>query len=195
MKQPNKRGNSMKKLYTVVAVAALMGATSSWAQTTNITQGLDITISGTLVPGVQGQPNIVNDASLSDNTNPISFVHLEVINGTTTNFERWIGQISGGTTNLFLKEIRHENNNTLNPDSHEFALVFGGSGLVGSSSNAVIFVDGADTVKVKKGVTNETVKAKLQGVWVENPVDSDEVGGQAVVGGSLDSVKDSSGSE
>jgi hypothetical protein len=189
----------MRKFYAVVAVAAVMSVASGWAQTTNITQGLDLTITGTLVPG----PGSLDNQSLSGsgNTNPISFVHLEIINGSTTNFERWIGQIAGGNTNLYLKEVRHVNLNTLH--SSDFAFVFDGSGQVGSSSNAVLFVVGTDrtvTKRVKSGtghvtVTNEIVKAQMEGIWVENPVDSDEDGGQAVIRGSLNSVKGSGGNE
>ena len=163
----------MKNLYAVVAMAAVIGVASGQAQTTNFTHGLNLALSGALIPSGA----LVNNASLSGNTNPVSFVDLEIING-TTNYERWIGQI-GETTNLFLKEGRHTQ---FSPalDKDKFMLVFDGTGQVGTSSNATLLVSGTDQTSIRtikigghhtnetEIVTNNTFIAKIQGVWVED---------------------------
>jgi hypothetical protein len=50
---------------------------------------------------------------------------------------------------------------------------------VGTFSNATILVIGSETTTVQRGVTNDTVIAKIQGVWVDEPAVGD---GQAIVG-------------
>jgi hypothetical protein len=183
----------MKKLYAIIAVAGMTAAVSGWAQiTTNVSQGLDITISGTLIPS----GDKLSSSSLSGNTNPISIVDLEIINVstnvTTTNDERWIGQVIEGATNLFLKEIRRVK---IYPslEKEDFDLVYAGTGQVGTSSNALLLASGTDTTtkKISHGVTNktETVTATLKGIWLDEPATNSDETGEAVLGGLLDSVK------
>ena len=173
----------MRKLFAVVAVAALMGVVSGWAQTTNILEKQDITIKGKLSPS----GTAVTGASLSGNANVISHLDLQIISadGTTTNEEQWIGQVVGSTFNLFLQQKAMVD---LTPDStkgDKFVIVFKGDGQVGTSINAVILVSGSSMQKVVKGATNNTVSAKFQGVWVDG---ADSGAGEAVAG-SLASVK------
>ena len=152
----------MRKLLAIVTVGALLGVASSRAQTTNFTQGLDIAISGKLIPS----GTLVSNESLSGNTNALSFIHLEIINGTTTNLERWIGQINGSTTNLYLVQRCHVDFTPSAAPTYKFALGFLGFGQQGTSSNATLLATGTEIVKVAKGTTNVTVKAKLGGIWV-----------------------------
>jgi len=174
----------MRRIGAVVAVAAVMGVASAWAQTTNFTHGVNLAISGTLIPsGVK-----VDNESLSGNTNPISFVRLQIINGSATNYERWVGQIVGSTTNLYLMETRHvELFTAANVDKFTFSL--NGTGPVGTSSNASLMVVGVNSLKIKAGVTNDTFKAKIQGIWLDDPNPTNEAGGEALVSGTLISVK------
>jgi hypothetical protein len=180
MKNTSMSGNGMRKLRVVVAVAAVMGVVNDWAQTTNFSQGLDVAIKGILIPS----GDKVSNESLSGNTNPVSFVHLQIINGTTTNLERWIGQINASTTNLFLGETRHVDV-TPKVNKDDFVIVFSAIGQIGTSSNATILVAGSETTTVQRGVTNGTVSAKIQGVWVDEPAVGD---GQAIVG-TMNSVR------
>jgi len=171
----------MRKLCVAVSAAAWMGVVSGWAQTTNIIPGLEITMKGKLIPS----GTVVTGESLSGNTNPISFVHLEIINGTTTNLDRWIGQIVGSTTNLFLKQRGHVDFTPSAAPVYDFDLGFLGDGQVGTSSNAIILVSGSEKTKVSKGETNETLTATFQGIWV----DGTDAGGGEAVAGVLDSIK------
>jgi hypothetical protein len=183
----------MKKLYAVAAVATVMSVTSAWAQTTNFAQTLDIAIKGKLIPS----GDALSNASLSGNTNPVSFVDLEIINGTTTNAERWIGQLSETATNLFLKQIRRVK--VVVPGKDYFDLVFAGTDgvQVGNSSNAVMVVAGTDKTTIRtvrhgsetEIVTNETLKATFDGIWLDEPATNSDETGEAVISGTLDSVK------
>ena len=164
----------MKKVLAVGAVLALLSG-SGWAQTTNIIPGLDITLTGKLIPSAKK----VTGASLSGNTNAISFVHLQIINGTTTNLERWIGQINGPTTNLFLRQRGHVDFTPSAGPVYKFMLGFFGNGQVGTSSNAEVLVTGTEITKVVRHTTNLTVNATVLGIWLTG-TDSD--GGEEVAG-------------
>ena len=158
----------MNKLIAAVAVIALMSAISSRADTTNILTKQDITIKGKLKPS----KTAITGASLSGNTNAISHLDLEIIStdGTTTNEEQWIGQVVDSNITLFLQQKANADLTPNAPRVHKFVAVFVGNGQVGTSSDAVIFVNG-----ISKGPeTNQTISATVQGIWVD--------GTQAVTG-------------
>jgi hypothetical protein len=172
----------MKKLL-VIAVVAVVGVATSWAQTTNILDNQEITVKGKLSPS----KTAVTGADLSGNTNAISYLDLQIISGTTTNEETWIGQVVTSTVSLFLKQKANVDLTPTATKGDKFVSVFEGSGQVGTSSNAVLLLTGASKEVVKKGVTNEVVSGKIAGIWVDEN-ESDTVAGEAITG-SFASVK------
>ena len=166
----------MKKL-VAIAVLAAMGVATSWAQTTNILQRQDITIKGKLSPS----GTAVTGQDLSGNTNNVSYLDLQIISGTATNEEAWIGQVVGSDFSLFLKEKASADLTPSSTKGDKFVTVFTGKDQVGSSSNAVIVLAGSS----KPSGTNETVSGKLTGVWL----DGLESGGGQALAGSIASVK------
>ena len=150
----------MRKIFAVIAVAALVGVVSSWATVTvtNVLEKNDITIKGKLSPS----GTAVTEVDLAGNTNKISFLDLQIISG-TTNEEQWIGQIVASTTNLFLKETASVDLTPLATKGDKFVSVF--TGTHGSATNAVILLSGTTKITVKNSVTNTTISAKIQGIW------------------------------
>ena len=171
----------MRKVFTVIAVAALVSVASSWADETNVLEKEDITIKGKLSPSGA----TVTGADLAGNANTISHLELQIISGAETNEEQWIGQVVGSTINLFLQQKATVDLTPTSTKGDKFVVVFKGNGQVGTSSNAVILVSGSTKKTVKNSVTNTTVSAKFQGIWV----DGTDSGAGAAVAGSLASVK------
>ncbi len=161
--------------FLAIAVVAAVGVTTSWADSTNVLSRQDITIKAKLSPS----GTAVTGESLSGNTNVVSVLDLDIISGTDTNEEQWMGQVVGSNFNLFL-QIKA--NADLTPDStkgDKFLAVFASNQQVGTSSNAVLLINGSSKVTVKSGVTNETVSGKITGIWVDG---SENGGGQAISG-------------
>jgi len=164
----------MKKLLAIAAVAAVSIATS-WADTTNVLSKQDITIKAKLSPS----GTAVTGADLSGNTNVVSVLDLQIVSGTDTNEEQWMGQVVGSNFSLFLQEMASADLTPNSTKGDKFATVFAGNGQKGSSSNAVLLITGSSKVTVKNAVTNETVSGKITGVWVDG---TDSGGGQAIAG-------------
>src|SRR5664280_3245713 len=89
----------MKKLLSVMAVAMLVGAVSSWgapAITTNVLNQIDVTLKATLSTGVK-----VTEADL-EGTGDLSALDLQTISGTTT-----------GEVNVLAKSVVVDTNDVL----------------------------------------------------------------------------------
>ncbi len=174
----------MKKLLAIAVVAAV-GAGTSWAlppvTTTNIVLNQELTITGKLSPS----GTAVTGASLSGNTNAISYLQLQIISDTTTNEVQGIGQVVGSTATVFLNEVANVDLTPNATKSDKWINVFASSDQVGTSSNAVLLVAGSQKFVVTKGATNIVVSGKVTGVWVS---ESDSGGGQSIAG-SIASVK------
>ncbi|MGA2138325.1 MAG: hypothetical protein ABSH14_05635 [Verrucomicrobiia bacterium] len=164
----------MKKLLAIAVVAA-MGVATSWADTTNVLSKQDITIKGKLSPS----GTAVTGTDLSGNTNVISVLDLQIISGTETNEEQWMGKVVGSDFSLFLHEVATVDLTPNSTKGDKFVAVFAGDGQMGTSSNAVLLITGSSKVTVKSGVTNETVSGKITGVWVDG---TDSGGGEAITG-------------
>ncbi len=170
----------MKKLLAIAVVAAVVAGTSR-AQRTNILLNQELTITGKLSPS----GTAVTGASLSGNDSAIAYLQLQIVNGTTTNEESWIGQAVGSTTNLFLKEVANVDLTPNATKSDKWINVFASGDQVGTSSNAVLLIAGSQKFVVSKGATNNVFSAKVTGVWLS---ESDSGGGQSIAG-SIASVK------
>ena len=151
----------MKKII-VIAVAALIGIGTTWADATNVLFKLDIRIVGKLIPAGR----VVTGQDLSGNTNAISHLDLQIVHGTTTQEVAVIGQLAvvGSTTNVLvlLQEVAHVDLPPLTKTGYKFVHAFSGS--AGLASNAMFLVFGA--VKIDKA-TNETITAALEGIWTD----------------------------
>ena len=166
----------MKKLLAIAVVAAV-GVATSWGapSTTNVLSKQDITIKAKLSPS----GTAVTGADLSGNTNVISVLDLQIISGGTTNEEQWMGQEIGSAFNLLLQEMANADLTPNSTKGDKFVAVFAGNGQMGSSSNAVLLINGSSKITVKNAVTNETVSGKITGIWVDG---TDSGGGQAIAG-------------
>jgi len=162
----------MEKLLAIAVVVAV-GVATSWADTTNVLSKQDITIKGKLSPS----GTAVTAADLSGDTNVISVLDLQIISGTETNEEQWMGKVVGSDLSLFLQGVVTVDLTPNSTKGDKFVAVFAGRDQVGSSSNAVLLITGSSKVKVKSGVTNETVSGKITGVWVDG---TDSGGGEAI---------------
>jgi len=167
----------MKKLLLVAVVAALGVAISGTApaQTTNILNKVDITIKAKLSPS----GTAVTAASLTGGTNLISVLDLEIISDSSTNEEEWMGLVVGSDFNLLLRARASVDLTPTATKGDKFVAVFASDQQVGTSSNAVLLVNGSSKLVVKSGVTNETVTGKITGIWVDG---FDSGTGQAVSG-------------
>ena len=170
----------MKKLLAIAVVAA-MGVATSWGATTNVLSRQDIAIKAKLSPS----GTAVTGADLSGNTNVISVLDLQIISGTTTNEEQWMGQVVGSAFSLFLHQVANADLTPTATKGDKFLTVFAGTGQAGSSSNAVLLIAGSSKITVKNAVTNETVSGKITGVWV----DGTESGAGQSIAGSFATVK------
>ena len=165
----------MKKLLAIAVVAAV-GVASTWADgvpTTNILSQQDIIIKGKLSPSGQ----TVTNESLSGNSNPISFLDLNVITETTTN-EFWaIGQVStnGSATNVvvLLVEGQFVDLQPTKQNKYKYFSTFMGS--AGTASNAMILVSGTET-------GTEIVSSKITGIWDNSTQAGGWTNGQGIVG-------------
>ena len=160
----------MKKLLSVVAVAMLVGAVSSWADTTNVLTKFDITIKGKLSPS----KTAVTAATLAGNTNAVSVLKLEII-GSDTVTNTVIGQVVGSNIVVFLEETAFVDLTPAEITKDKSVSVF--EGTHGTASNAVLLVTSSSK---EDKATNTIFKATLEGIW------ADEV---SVVKGSIASVK------
>ncbi len=164
----------MKKLLAIAVVAAVSVA-SSWAAgvTTNILFQQDITIKGKLTPSGQA----VTNECLSGNSDPISYLDLDVISGTTTNEVWGLGQVTvSGTTNIvvFLQEGQYVD---LQPTKHKsYKYISTLMGSAGTASNAMILVSGTETGE------ESMVSAKITGIWDDSTQAGGWTNGQAIVG-------------
>ncbi len=170
----------MKRLLAIALVAGVCVGTS-WAQTTNIVENQELTLTGKLSPS----GTAVTGASLSGNANAISFLDLLIVSGTTTNEVQGIGQVVGSNATVFLNQVANVDLTPTATKGDKFVTVFVGNGQVGSSSNAILLVAGSTKVAVSKGATNETVSGKVTGVWINGL----ESGGGQSIAGSIASVK------
>lgn len=173
----------MKNLLAI-AVAAALGVGTSWAGvvvTTNILVNQELIFTGKISPS----GTAVTGASLSGNSNGISYLQLQIITGTTTNEVQGIGQLVGSNATVFLNEVANVDLTPNATKSDKWINVFASGDQVGSSSNAVLLVSGSQKTSISKGVTNIVVSGKVTGIWVS---ETDSSGGQSVAG-SITSVK------
>jgi hypothetical protein len=166
----------MKKLLAIAVVAAV-GVASSWAgtiSTTNILFQQDIIIKGKLTPN----GTTVTNACLSGNSDPISFLNLDIISGTTTNDIWAIGQVStnGSATNVvvLLMEGPYVNLQPKKLNGFKFKTVLMGS--VGTASNAMIWISGTENDD------ENIVSATLGGIWDDSTQSGGWTNGQGIVG-------------
>jgi hypothetical protein len=165
----------MKKLLAIAVVAAV-GVASSWAGpviTTNILFKQDVIIKGKLSPS----GGTVTNECLSVNSDPISFLDLDIITGTTTNEVWGLGQVTtNGTTNVvvLLQEGQFVNLQPTKQKSFKYICTFVGS--AGTASNAMILVSGTETGE------ESMVSAKITGIWDNSTQAGGWTNGQAIVG-------------
>jgi hypothetical protein len=164
----------MKRAFAIIAALALMGAVRSQAQTTNVVSEEDITLKGKLIP----DGTLVTGESLSGNTNNISILVLEIINGSATNTTVVIGQaaVTEGVTNVvpLLAKVGVVDLTPTTTTSDKVFGVYGGSS--GTASNATLFL----TTTEKLTGSTVTLTGKFQGIWND---------GVDAVSGTLASVK------
>lgn len=161
----------MKKALAVVAVLAVMGAASSWAQT-GLVGYLDITLNGTLSPSAnfpRGQK--VTGADLAGNTNaPISVMKWAAVDADgKTNVSTSIGQVvrSNGVhvASVFLMREANVYLSPTNAKSVKFSQAFIGTG--GSATNAVLIFNGTLAHSITGTKTNLTVAGTFSGIWCD----------------------------
>ena len=167
----------MKKLLAIAVVAAV-GVASSWALplviTTNILFKQDVIIKGKLSPsGVT-----VTNGCLSGNSDPISFLDLDIIRDTTTT-EVWaVGQVTtnASTTNVvvLLMEGQYVDLQPTKQKSYKFISTLMGS--AGTASNAMILVSGTETGG------ESLVSSKITGIWDDSTQAGGWTNGQGIVG-------------
>jgi hypothetical protein len=166
----------MKKLLAIAVVAAVCVA-SSWANeviTTNILFQQEVIIKGKLSPN----GGTVTNECLSGNSDPISFLDLEVISGTTTT-EVWaVGQVTtnASTTNVvvLLVEGQYVDLQPTKQKNYKFICTLMGS--AGTASNAMILVSGTETGD------ESIVSSKITGIWKDSTQGGGWTNGQAIVG-------------
>ena len=144
----------MRKVFAVIAVAALVGATSSWATVvTNVLENHAITIKGKLSTGTS-----VTESNLSGSAvDTVSEIEMTIA-GVTNDV---IGhEINVSNVVIYLQQVAGVDLTT-NEANHKFVGAF--TGTHGSASNAVILLSGTSKTKT----TNTTVSAKFQGVWYD----------------------------
>ena len=150
------------------------GVATSWAATTNILVQQEITFKGKLTPNGA----TVSNESLSGNSNPISFLDLYVINGTTTNEVFGIGQVTvaGSTTNVvvLLVEGQFVDLQPTKEKSSKYISTLMGS--AGSATNAMILVSGTEEAD------ESIISAKITGIWDDSTPAGGWTNGQAIVG-------------
>jgi hypothetical protein len=156
--RPKEREEPMKKLLSVLAVGMLVGALSSWAQTTNVTAKVDVALKATLSTGAK-----VTEGSL-EGTGDLSALQLQIINGSTTNEVNVLAKnivVTGGSSNLTSATILLKELSGVDLGKGKFVDVFQSTGVDTNINGAVWFISG--TSKTKKGVT--TLSGKVEGVW------------------------------
>jgi len=167
----------MKKLLAIAVVAAV-GVAASWGATTNIIYQQELTLKGKLSPS---KATVTNE-SLSGNNLPISFLDLNVISGTTTQNIYGIGQVTtnGFTTNVvvLLTESQYVILQPTEKRNFKYISVYRNPGLVGTSSNACLFVSGSQKVDSDIWVSSATVG----GVWMDSTAAGGWTNGEAIVG-------------
>jgi hypothetical protein len=147
----------MKKLVSVLAVAMLVGAFSSWAQTTNVVSNTPITLKALLTDGTH-----VTEADLAG-TGDLSFMQLQIINGSTTNEIDVLAKsvVVGTSSNLTSATILLEEQSVVDLAKGKSVEVFKSTGVDPNINGAAWFVNGM--TKGKKDVT--TFSGKVVGVW------------------------------
>jgi hypothetical protein len=166
----------MKKLLAIAVVAAV-GVASSWATavtTTNILFKQDITIKGKLSPSGQ----TVTNECLSGNSDPISFLDLDIISGTTTN-EVWVvGQVTtnASTTNVVVLLVEGQYVDLQPTTQKKYKFICTLIGSAGTASNACIWVSGTETGE------ESLVSSKITGIWDDSTQAGGWTNGQGIVG-------------
>jgi hypothetical protein len=160
----------MKKAFVIIAALALAGVVRCQAQTTNVLSEEDITLKGKLSPG----NTVVTGESLSGNTNNISVLRIQTINGGVTNQTTIFGQVIGSNVISLLEPIGFVDLTPNATTGDKSLAIFGGS--AGTATNAVLFISITD----KFSGTNKTVNAKFQGIWDD---------GTSAVSGTAASIK------
>ncbi len=153
----------MKKLLSVMAVATLVGAVSSWAApaiTTNVLSQIDVTLKATLSTGAK-----VTEADL-EGTGDLSALDLQTISGTTT-----------GEVNVLAKSVIASNDVLtsatilLQAQSNVELLkgksveVYESTGVDTNIDGAVWLVFGTTKTTIKGATTNTTFIGKVEGIW------------------------------
>ena len=141
--------------------------------TTNILFQQDVIIKGKLTPNGA----TVTNACLSGNSDPISFLDLDIISGTTTNEVFGIGQVTtNGTTNVVLLLVEGQFVDLQPTKTKSFKFVSTFMGSAGTASNAMILVSGTETGE------ESIVTTKITGIWDDSTKAGGWTNGQGIVG-------------
>lgn len=166
--RPKGKVEAMKKLLSVMAVAMLVCAASSWAASTNLLNQIDVKLRATLST-TNGTKVKVTETAL-EGSNALSVVELQIINGSSTNEERDIARNVVADTNNVLTSatILLTEQARVELRRGKFADVFQSSGVDSNISGAVWFLAGHFKETVKRGVTNDTITGNVEGVWKDD---------------------------
>ncbi len=151
----------MKKSVAVVVLGVLAAAVSSQAQTvTNVTKQMNVTLQAMLSDNTK-----VTDANLAG-TGPLAILNVDIIEGATTNpavlIAKSVGVASGQLTNAV---VLLEENAQVDLGHGAFMGAFGDTGRDPNLAGAALLVSGVAAHKVSHGTTNDTVVARLNGIW------------------------------
>jgi hypothetical protein len=165
--RPRGEEEAMKKLLSVMAVAMLVGAVSSWGAaviTTNVLNQIDVTLKATLSTGVK-----VTEADL-EGTGDLSALDLQTISGTTT-----------GEVNVLAKSVVVDTNDVLTSATillqaqagvellkGKSVEVYDSTGVDTNIDGAAWFVSGTTKTTIKGATTNTTFTGKVEGIWKDN---------------------------